>query len=428
MSRAIVDETETRLRNFSAAGRTRIFLCFGNDWDGHPSSMTHIFKIIARHEPVIWVNSVGQRSPELSFNDIKRLWKKGARALRRSINTSDDSSVDGPRAVIEPKIIPYHRYAMVRRVNSALLQRQLSPVVKKWARDRSELILVTSNPVAVDIMKRIAAPISVYYCLDEYAEMSGVDAKLVRACEARLLNEVDCTFATSLMLAQSKRSRFYETVYLPQGVDFEHFQNANACPEPLRRVPHPIIGFQGIVGNRIDLVLLEKIAQRFPDASLVTLGRQEVSLAALRRYPNFYAFDAAPYSELPQWASQFDIGLIAYVNDGHTASVNPLKLLEYLAMGQAVVSVDLPELARHKEYVAVAGDHAAYLEAVGRLLKQYPFSEQEKRRRRDYARNESWENRARRFLEVCEHLSEAKRRGKQSCGNEALKVTALEAR
>jgi len=433
MSHTIMDRHDAVCGGFHASNtsnkRKRVFLCLGTDWGCHPSSMSHIFKIIAQHEPVIWVNSIGQRSPGLSIRDIKRLWEKGSRALRQSIDASYPYRQNGPRAVIEPKVAPYHQYAIVRRINSWILQRQLSPVLNKLAGQDAEVIFVTSNPVAVDLMGRLGASISVYYCMDEYAEMSGSDANLVRSCEALILDAVDCTFATSLMLRQSKRSRFYETVYLPQGVDFDHFQGAMVCPEPLRGIPHPIIGFQGIVGNRVDLVLLEKIAKRFPGASVVTLGKREVDLSCLQRYPNFYAFDAVPYSELPRWASQFDIGLIAYVKDDHTASVNPLKLLEYLAMGQAVVSVELPELARHKDYVAIAGDHETYLAAAAGLLKQYPFSEQEKQRRRDYAHNESWEDRARRFLEVCDDLSRNKSSRREStAGKEKTRVTALEIR
>ena len=405
----------------------RVFLCQGADWGRHPSSISHIFRIIARTEPVIWINSIGQRSPSFAIRDIKRMWEKGSRAVRQSLYTSFEYSSNGPRAVIEPKVVPYHQSKTVRRINSWILERQLRPILDKWVDNDTDLIFVTSNPAAVDLVGRFGAFISIYYCMDEYAEMRDSDANIIRTCEPLILEAVDCTLTTSLMLRKSKRSRFYETLYLPQGVDVEHFQGAIGCPLPLRSIPHPIIGFQGIVGERIDLVLFEKILRCFPDASLVTVGKQEVDLSHLRRYPNFYPFEAVPYAELPQWVSQFDIGLIAYVKDGHTDSVNPLKLLEYLAMGQAVISVDLPELVRHEDYVTIAADHDTYLDGLAKLLKQYPFSAQDKQRWRQYAQNESWENRARSFLEVCDDLAKRKRARLQHSGHkEKDKVAALE--
>lgn len=389
----------------------RVFLCAGNDWGRHPSSLTHIFKIIARTEPVVWINSIGQRSPRLVRKDLQRLWEKGRNILLRPAYVPEEGEVEGaaPDAVIEPKVLPYHRYRWVRRFNSSVLEHQLAPFLRQRHPARQDLIFVTSNPGAVDLIGRFGAGLSVYYCMDEYAEMREVDPEMIRVCEPLMLEQVDCTFATSVALWRSKKTKNYETVYLPQGVDFTHFQHLGACPEALRRIPRPIIGFQGILGERIDLALLEKILQRFPQASLVTVGRREVDIARLRRYPNFHAFDPVPYAQLPAWAGRFDIGLVAYVKDGHTDSVNPLKLLEYLAMGQPVVAVDLPELALHREFIEIAPDHETYLAHLDTLIRRYPFAAAERERLKSYAAEHAWERRAARFLEVCDMLLRRKK-------------------
>lgn len=397
----------------------RVFLCAGNDWGRHPSSLTHIFKIIARTEPVIWINSIGQRSPRLARKDFLRLWGKGRNILFRPVYVPEDGEAGAaaPSAVIEPKVLPYHQYHWVRRLNSAILAHQLAPFLQKWRGQAVDFIFVTSNPGAVDVIGRLEKKLSIYYCMDEYAEMGAVDPKMIRTCEPLMLEAVDCTFATSLNLCQSKTSRRYETLHLPQGVDFAHFQDIGACPEPLRRLPRPIIGLQGIIGEWTDLTLLEKVLQSFPEASVVTLGRCEVNLERLRRYPNFHAFDAVPYAQLPAWAGRFDIGLISYVKSDHIKNANPLKLLEYLAMGQPVVSTDLPELALHRDYLYIAADYATYLSHVQGLVQRYPFPQAERERLKAYAAKHTWERRAARFLEVCDTLRRQKThvpRGKQA--------------
>lgn len=406
-----------QVQPLSTSGQ-RVFLCAGNDWGRHPSSLTHIFKIIARTEPVIWINSIGARSPRLVRKDLQRLWEKGRNVLTRPAYAPQEGEEGAaPATVIEPKVLPYHRYEWVRRLNSAILQRQLFPFLRQQVQAGQDLIFVTTNPGAVDLIDRFGAALSVYYCMDEYAEMREADPKMIRACEPLMLEKVDCTFATSLALCRSKTNRRYDTVYLPQGVDFAHLQNLGTCPEPLRRIPRPIIGFQGILGERVDLALLEKILQRFPQASLVTLGRYEVNINHLRRYPNFFAFDPVPYAKLPAWAGRFDIGLVAYRKDGHTDSVNPLKLLEYLAMGQPVVSVDLPELALHRDYIGVAQDHEGYLAHLDALIRRYPFAPSERERLKSYAAEHAWERRAARFLEVCDSLLHRKK-GRAASGKE----------
>lgn len=388
----------------TATTHKRVFLCVGNDWGRHWSSILHLFRVIARDHRVIWINSIGQRSPRLSKRDFLRLLEKVRRLRVRSI--ADENAVDErPVAIIEPRVLPYHQFRFVRRVNTWILRRQLTPVLERWVAPGQELVFVTANPAAVDLIGRFGASLSLYYCMDDYAKMRDVDASINDACEPSVLAAVDCTFATSRALCESKRAAHYETVYLPQGVDFHHFRPGLGCPAPMAQIPHPIIGFQGIVGERVDLVLFEKIARAFPHASLVAIGRREVDISPLKRYRNFFHFDHVPYTQLPAWVGQFDIGLVAYVNDGHTESVNPLKLLEYLSLGQQVVSTELPELRQYQQYVHPAEDHDGYLRALKHVLSGYPFHEDEKLRQREFARGQSWEARAEKFLAVCDKLS-----------------------
>jgi hypothetical protein len=389
--------------------KERVFLCVGTDWEGHLSSIIHLFSVIAQQHPVIWINSIGQRGPRLSFPDIKRVAHKVIGMFRPSVPASATARQGVPRAVIEPRVIPYHQFKAVRRLNRWLLGRQLAPLLRRTVAPGADLFFVSANPAAVDLVGSFGAALGIYFCMDEYAEMPNADPRVIRMCEPLMLQAVDFAVATSQLLSKTKTNPRYETLYLPQGVDFEHFQYQGPCPAPLARLPRPIVGFQGIIGSRVDLRLVEKIARAYPRVSVVMLGRQEVDISPLKRYPNFHAFGAVPYEELPAWASQFDIGLIAYVQDGHTASVNPLKLLEYLAMGQQVVSVDLPELARYRDYVAIAHDHETYLAALAQLLARYPFTKEERERQRSAARGESWSARASQFLAACDEVHGLKR-------------------
>lgn len=384
------------------------FVCCSNDWGGHPASLLHVFALIAREYPVIWINSIGQRTPQFTRRDVGRVFRK-LRAMGARRQTRENADAGKPLAVVEPRILPLHRYPWVRHFNGFALARQVRPLIARLIPPDRTLIFVTSNPIAVDLVGRFGEAASVYFCMDEYAEMQDSDGDIIRACEPRMLAAADCTFTTSRYLCERKTGPGYATRYLPQGVDYDHFQYRGPCPAPLADLPRPIIGFQGILGNRIDLRLLEKVATRFPQASLVTVGRCETDIGRLRRHRNYHHFDAVPYAQLPAWASQFDVGLIAYVRDGHASAVNPLKLLEYLAMGQQVVSVDLPELRRFDGYVRVADDHETYLEEIARLLRAYPFDEATRERQRQAAREESWRARAAEFVAVCGEIAASKR-------------------
>lgn len=378
------------------SGESMRFLCVGTDWDGHPSSLALLFRAIATDHDVVWVNSIGLRAPRLTLYDFKRLMRKGARALLRL-----DSRPSGMRAVIEPRVLPFHGYQAVRALNGWLLERQIRP---QLARGSGPLVFVTSNPAAVSLIRHINVDLTLYYCMDEYAEMADCDADMIRRCEPLMLQAADGTFATSIDLCRRKSVGGRGALHLPHGVDFEHFQGHHDCPRPLQNLSRPIIGFHGVVGARLDFVLLEKILRAFPRASIVMVGRRERDLSRLEAYTNFHHFDAVPYTELPAWVAQFDIGLVAYRRDGHTDAVNPLKLLEYLAAGLPVVSVALPELVQHSRFVSLAGSHDEYLQALASWVRGYPFAEQERSVRRAYAASASWQRRAEQFLQTCETL------------------------
>ncbi len=374
-----------------------VFVAVGPDWGRHPCSLSHVLSVMVRTHPVIWVNSIAQRVPRLSRQDLLRAMNKAAASFR----TPHSAAYSGP-LVVHPRAVPYHQFAPVRSMNGWLLARQLRPIMARFP-DR-KVVLVATNPAAVALANSLRPQATIYFCMDDYARMQDSDARLIEVCERLMLVRADATIVTSRALVESKSYRGKVPVYLPQGVDVGHFTTPGPIPDRIARIPKPIIGFQGIIGSRVDLELLEKIARRFPAASLVTVGKEEVDMTRLKQLANVYALGEVSYKALPSWIQAFDIGLVAYRYDGHTASVNPLKLLEYLALGQEVVSVQLPELEQHREYVHLARDHDSYLAMLATVLARYPFSQTEKAQRRAYAGRHSWEERAERFRELSDRL------------------------
>ncbi|MHB1529823.1 MAG: glycosyltransferase family protein [Acidiferrobacteraceae bacterium] len=382
-------------------GAPRLFIAFGPDWGRHPSSLGHLMRAVARTEPVVWINSIAQRSPRFTLQDTRRAAQKLWAGLRARADAAGDGIV-----VVHPRVLPYHQYAIVRKLNGRLLGRQLKPLL---AHPRPQsLVVVSSNPAAIALIEHLKPDLSCYFCMDDYARMSDSDARLIEICEELMLRRADRVFATSQTLCALKNGGRFPAIHLPHGVDADHFGVPPPPPDVIARLPRPIIGFHGIIGSRVDIELIERIAVSFPKASIVTLGKVEVNLSLLRRHSNFHVFDAVPYEDLPRWIQAFDIGLVAYRHDGHTQSVNPLKLLEYLALGIPVVADDVPELKFHGTHIITAKSHDSYLAAVAGLIARYPFSDGERAERRAYARMHTWEQRAERFLAVCDGLSEGR--------------------
>ena len=51
-------------------------LCFSHGWTGDPLSKTHLMRLFSRENRVLWVNSIGNRTPTASTRDLKRIAKK----------------------------------------------------------------------------------------------------------------------------------------------------------------------------------------------------------------------------------------------------------------------------------------------------------------------------------------------------------------
>ena len=40
-------------------------VCFAKDWDDDPTSNTHVMRLLARDNRVLWLNSIGMRRPSV---------------------------------------------------------------------------------------------------------------------------------------------------------------------------------------------------------------------------------------------------------------------------------------------------------------------------------------------------------------------------
>src|SRR6516165_5244226 len=103
-----------RIRSGRLTGRD--LLCFSHDWTGDPLSKTHIMRILARDNRVLWVNSIGYRAPTVSKADVSRALKK-LKAATQSIR-----EVEPNLFVLSPLAIPAYGLAPVRAFNRWFLR------------------------------------------------------------------------------------------------------------------------------------------------------------------------------------------------------------------------------------------------------------------------------------------------------------------
>jgi len=344
----------------------RDMLCFSHDWSGDPLSKTHLMRLFAKDNRILWVNSIGYRSPSLgSKRDWGRIVKK-LKAVAEPIR-----EVEPNIFVFNPLAIPSFGNRSLRAFSTRLLREQVRMAMRKLRFRRP--VNWVFNPAAGVLAGSWNEAEIVYYCVDEYTSFRGVDTSALAAIERELLGKSHAVFVSAEPLMKSKQSRGGPPVLIRHGVDYEHFARALSretdVPEEIARLPKPVIGYFGLIADDwVDIPLLVGVAREFPKASIVMLGKVTMDVSELQREPNIHLLGRKPYAELPGYCKGFDVALIPFPISDVTLHANPLKAREYLAAGLPVVSTAIPEVEVLEE-CSIGRTPAEFVEEIRKALR-----------------------------------------------------------
>jgi glycosyltransferase involved in cell wall biosynthesis len=366
----------------------RDFVVFSDDWGRHPFSCQHIMQHFLPTNRILWVNTIGMRQPRLNAYDLKRALEKVSSWVR-PVPESRQSLPEGLR-VISPVMIPFSAVAAVRAFNRRSVVRSVAAAMREWGMDAP--VLLTTQPLASEFVGRLGESAVVYYCVDDFANWPDMNLPgLVRSMEESLLDQANLVVAVSEHLVRTRPARKGETRLLTHGVDVEHFRQARSGPRELQADlgRSPVIGFFGLLDNRMDWVLVSKLIARRPEWTFVFIGNTQVSLGDLGRFANFRHLPAVPYADLPRYAAAFDVAVLPYVVDASTAGISPLKLKEYLALGIPIVTSPLPGVMDYRDIVSMAGGVDEFDAAIAEALRSGG-----KQNQSEWVDRESWASKA----------------------------------
>jgi glycosyltransferase involved in cell wall biosynthesis len=380
-------------------------VCFAKDYSEDPTSNNHVMRLLARDNRVLWVNSIGTRTPSLaSRGDLRKIARK-VQAFSR-----------GPKEVAEnlfvytPLALPFPHNRAAVRLNRGILRSSIGRARKALGMDRFQLW--TFLPNAVEYVGTMGEDLVVYYCTDEWSEFTYLDGKKMGELEQRLLSRADVVFCTAQPMVERKRRHNPEVHLASHGVDHAHFARALEAdmevPEELASLPQPVVGFFGLIHPwRMDFELIRWLAEKRPSWSFVFIGKIAADVSSFSEQRNVHFLDRRPYAMLPAYCKGFSAGVIPYVVNDLTKNVNPIKLREYLSAGLPVVSTALPEVL---DYAHVCGVGRTPEEFLIALEAEIGNDDARARARRSEAmRNETWEARVADLSATVERVLAAKR-------------------
>jgi teichuronic acid biosynthesis glycosyltransferase TuaH len=360
-----------------------IVLCAANSYDGFRMADWHVAEHLSKLAPVLYVD------PPLSALASRRrpaappaLPERSLRVLRPGL------------ARLTPTVQPFPARRGAVTLTSAIARGYLRRAV---ARLGARVAVLISGWPQYPVFSSCGEQAWVYWAKDDFvggAALLGLNAGLLDARERKVAAAADLVVAANPVVADTWRSRGLDPVLVPFGVDVAAYRDVEHVPRPDDvALPAPIAGFVGRINDRTDLGLLEAVAAR--GRSLLLVGPKDPAFeparfAALLRRVNVRWVGPKPSWALPGYLRLIDVGLVPYRDSEFNRGSCPLKTLEYLAAGRAVVATDLPAIRwLATDLICIAGGPASFADQVDRLLAQ-ARGPAILARRRAFAAQHSW--------------------------------------
>jgi teichuronic acid biosynthesis glycosyltransferase TuaH len=365
--------------------RSLVVVVAGSRWDGPNFAAHHVARAFTRYAPVMYL--------EPALSPVVRARQFGWRnAVTERLRVVDDRL-----AVVTPLAPVFPTRRAMAPVTRALARRGARRAVRALGGDVHATLLFAPGLRLFDVC---GERVKVYYAKDDFsaaAELVGGTGARSGAVEEWAASHADLVVAHSPVLTE--RWQRYAPLFVPNGVEPEFFAAVDTAPLPNDvALPRPIVGFVGMLSNRIDLALLEAIAAR--GRSLLLVGPRQHTfeierIAQLLERPNVAWAGPRRYDELPSYLRAVDVGIVPYTDSAFNRASFPLKTLEYLAAGRPVVATPLPAIEwLATDLVRTAFDPSDFANAVDAAIAE-GLAPDRIAARREFAAGHSWDERVR---------------------------------
>jgi len=342
-----------------------IVIFSSDDW-GWKTSKYQLATRFAKQNKVLFVSSIGFRSPTKSSEDIGRIWNK----LKKFIKGLE--KIEDNLFVLTPLIIPFSWFPLRDRFNIVFLKLQITLAQWKLGMKNPYIFVFSQN--WYEYIVSLPCQKLIYYCVDEHSGFSGLDMQKFADLDNKMNSLADIIFCSARSLYQKNKIKNGATYYLPHGVNYELFSSSlneeTNIAEDYQEISKPIFIFFGHMSyDWVDAKLVKYLASQRPGWSWVYIGRYSMKEAEFAEYNNIYLLGEKEFEQLPEYCKFADIGIIPFVYSDLTKNCNPLKLPEYIAAGLPVVSTDIPEVGLvYGEITYVGKDNIGFLKACDDAL------------------------------------------------------------
>ena len=239
-----------------------------------------------------------------------------------------------------------------------------------------DFVLWYYTPMAMNFSAHLQPKAVVYDCMDELSMFKFAPPELMTN-EANLFKKADVIFTGGQSLYEAKQSQHQNVHAMPSSIDTAHFnqaRNISESPSDQAAIPNPRLGYIGVIDERINLNLIDEIAEKRPEWQIVMIGPVvKISEDELPRRENIHYLGMKNYDELPNYIAGWSVALMPFAINDSTRFISPTKTPEYLAAGKPVVSTAIRDVVRpygELNLVAVGDTGDEFITAAESLMSE----------------------------------------------------------
>jgi UDP-galactopyranose mutase len=230
------------------------------------------------------------------------------------------------------------------------------------------------TPLSFAFSDHLKPALLVYDCMDELSSFKFASPE-IKVWEQQIFAKADIVFTGGMHLYEAKKKLHSNIFGVPSGIDVKHFTKARKSikdPADQASIPHPRIGFYGVVDERFNIELLRSAAEQRPDWHFIVIGpTAKIDPATLPTNKNIHFIGMRDYKELPGYLAGWDVAMMPFEKNEATKYISPTKTPEFLAAGKPVVSTSIHDVVHpyaDKKVVSIADTPAEFVAAIEQYL------------------------------------------------------------
>ena len=232
------------------------------------------------------------------------------------------------------------------------------------------------SPLALPLAAGLKPRVVIYDNMDDLSAFKFAPPELLDR-ERAVLARADVVFTGGPSLYAAMKDRHPNAHCFSSSVDAAHFGTAaGPLPEPPEQagIPHPRLGYFGVIDERFDVPLLAAAADARPDWHFVIVGPVvKIDPAVLPRRPNVHYTGGQTYAALPNFLAGWDVALLVFARNESTRRISPTKVLEYMAAGKPIVSTRIADIVEpYGAMVGLGDEPAEFVAACAAALAESP--------------------------------------------------------